>query len=199
MIYSSYKINRLAQPTHGLYILKTMVIALLRQSKPLLSIEHCLNNGASTIDCLKPFTIVTLVLLKILVQSPFTQKKTITDWYFHSARVGIALNNYNGFSFIEIMMASILALTILLTIVPIATQLQKERAVLNERLNHIELLHDQLQQYILNPPITLPSEVSINDAHLTFQMDDKLLKGCIKWENAKLKQEKECLYGIIEK
>ena len=97
------------------------------------------------------------------------------------------------------MMASILALTILLTVVPIATQIQKERAVLNERLNHIELLHNQLQQYILNESATLPNEISLDDAHLTFQMDDKLLKGCIKWENSKSKQEVECLYGIIEK
>ncbi|HLR01330.1 MAG TPA: hypothetical protein VK111_01135 [Virgibacillus sp.] len=108
------------------------------------------------------------------------------------------MKNYNGFSFIEIMMASILSLTIILTIIPVANQLQKERAVLNERLEHINILKDNLQQYTHGKSINLPNEISKNNINMTFQMENKLLKGCIKWTNAKFKQENECLYGIIE-
>lgn len=105
----------------------------------------------------------------------------------------------NGYSMIEVIIASSLFLSTLAIFVPILSQLQIEKNILNERRIAAFQLYEELQQYIWKEESLLPAAYStdIAGSALKFQFTeiDQLIKGCVEWQNAKQNNESLCLYA----
>lgn len=108
------------------------------------------------------------------------------------------LSNSRGFTFIEILIAANLIFMVVTTIVPIASLLEKERTILNNRRVFIMRLHDELQPYLWeNASLPATYQRLINQTNVTFNFihEEKLMKGCATWENARETTETICLHG----
>lgn len=105
----------------------------------------------------------------------------------------------NGYSIIEVIVASSLFLSTVAIFVPILSQLQMEKNILNERRIAAFQLQEELQQYIWKEESLLPAAYStdISGRALRFQFTeiDQLIKGCVEWQNAKQNNETFCLYA----
>jgi len=100
---------------------------------------------------------------------------------------------------IEVIVASSLFLSTIAIFVPILSQLQIEKNILNERRTAAIELHEELQQYIWEKEPTLPAAyiTNLSGSSLRFQFTkrDELIKGCVEWQNAKQNKEILCLYA----
>lgn len=106
--------------------------------------------------------------------------------------------NSKGFILIEVLVTTVILLTILLLLSPLFTQLLQERKALKDRRMISAHLHDELQKKLWQS-VQIP-ETYEKDYHgrtLTFQFSDEqeMIKGCVSWKNAKQKEESFCLYG----
>ncbi len=86
------------------------------------------------------------------------------------------------------------------TILPIHSLVQMEQKVLQDKRKILFILHDNLQDYIVDDLDQLKENKVVNNRSVLFifAQEDKLMKGCAIWENAKQKEETVCLYGIKE-
>src|SRR5690625_4694086 len=67
---------------------------------------------------------------------------------FRLAKGGTMLLNNKGFSLVEVIVASSMIMMIIMTILPIGSLLERERAVLSERRTINLKLHDELQPFL---------------------------------------------------
>lgn len=118
---------------------------------------------------------------------------------FHLVKGGIMLSNNRGFTLLEVLVASIIVFTLIVTIVPISSLLEQERAVLSERRTFSARLHDDLQPFLWNErqvPISYTDIINLIEVTFHFTHEGEYIKGCVNWENARNKKETICLYGL---
>ncbi|MFA1821547.1 type II secretion system protein [Virgibacillus oceani] len=105
-----------------------------------------------------------------------------------------------GFTLIEVLIATTILMTVVTTAVPIISMVQSERQVLSERRTISLKVHDELQQFLWLEDITLPTAYSetIHEkaVQFTFKKENEYVKGCAEWQNAKRRSESFCLYGV---
>jgi len=110
----------------------------------------------------------------------------------------IILKKYNGFSFVEVFLASSIIFFLATTLIPIYTQLQVEREVLKDRRTITKYLHDDLQNNIQQKQ-TYPKEYvqTINDVAVNVYLfeEGNNIVVCGEWNNEKAIDERKCLYG----
>jgi len=108
----------------------------------------------------------------------------------------------NGFTIIEVIVASTILMTVITTMVPIISILEKEQNILSERRVITHQLHDELQPYLWGDNLSSNTEFTkvINKQTVTFHFlkENDYLKGCVRWENGRKRNETVCLYGLPE-
>ncbi|MBM7569677.1 hypothetical protein [Aquibacillus albus] len=109
-------------------------------------------------------------------------------------------NNSSGFHITEVLICLAIFSTIMFSLIPILSQIKVEEVLLSHRRNAQSILHDELLYHIwassqLEFPISYQKNTSIGLLHLTFEFEEELMKGCVKWKNAKTGYETSCLYG----
>jgi len=113
------------------------------------------------------------------------------------------MKNNNGFSFIEVLVASAIILMLAVLVFPISSQLKKDSTILNEKRRFALKLHDELQPFIQGRASSLPSTYSKTteqkETFFEFTEEHIYVKGCVSWNNAKKQKEQFCLYGLPEK
>ncbi|RLL48086.1 hypothetical protein D8M04_02085 [Oceanobacillus piezotolerans] len=118
---------------------------------------------------------------------------------FHLAKGGFTSCKDEGFTLVEVIIASTLLLTVIIFFIPLISQLDKELSILDNRRHIVHALHDELQIYLWTKE-SLPhsSKEQINNqlVELSIEKDLIYIKGCAQWENAREKMEEICLYGI---
>lgn len=111
------------------------------------------------------------------------------------------MKNNNGFTLIEVLVATSIILMLVATIVPVSTLVQVEKKILFDRRIILLALHDDLQETIWGDRKIENKQQNINHhiVEIYYSVDNKLIKGCASWENEKKKEETVCLYGYREK
>ncbi|RDW19192.1 hypothetical protein CWR48_09080 [Oceanobacillus arenosus] len=106
----------------------------------------------------------------------------------------------NGFTLIEVIVASAILMSVITTIVPIISTLNKEQQRLSDRRIIVHTLHDEMQPFLWSATSETSSKFTknVNDQQVAFQFanEDHYLKGCAIWQNVKYAEETICLYGI---
>ena len=110
------------------------------------------------------------------------------------------LRETNGYSLIEVIVASSIFLSAVAVFIPIASNLQLEQHILTERRTVAHQLHEDLQQYIWLDASAVPAEyrkeLNSNTINFEFEEENNFIKGCAAWQNAKQIKESICLYGL---
>ncbi|MDC3413401.1 type II secretion system GspH family protein [Aquibacillus sp. 3ASR75-11] len=108
------------------------------------------------------------------------------------------LNN-KGFSYAEVIVSFAIWVTIMMTFIPIASQLKLEQQMFREQRFIQSTLHDAMQQMLLDRsepfPLTYTETILKKNVSFTFNIEKSLIKGCATWENAKKKEKSFCLNG----
>ncbi|RDW21932.1 type II secretion system protein [Oceanobacillus chungangensis] len=106
----------------------------------------------------------------------------------------------NGFTMIEVIVASVILFSVITTIIPIVSTVEKEQKVLSDRRIMIHTLHDELQSFIVGNPLRKPTEhikeINRRQAVFRFSTESDYIKGCVNWENVRKRKETICLFGI---
>ncbi|MFC4558802.1 prepilin-type N-terminal cleavage/methylation domain-containing protein [Virgibacillus kekensis] len=109
------------------------------------------------------------------------------------------MKSNKGFSLIESLVAVSMLCMMIVTLIPLTSLIMTERDILHEKRLYSNILHDKFQDYIWNTGEPLPSRVEEEIAGkklvFTFTIENKLLKGCVVWTNAKKMSEETCFYG----
>ncbi|GAB3052016.1 prepilin-type N-terminal cleavage/methylation domain-containing protein [Virgibacillus ainsalahensis] len=109
----------------------------------------------------------------------------------------------NGFTLIEVLIASTLLITVVTTVFPIITLLTNEKDNLSDRRILTSKVHDELQDYLWDKEKSTPDQfteiIRMKEVTFTFTKEKEYIKGCARWENVKKTKETICLYGISEK
>lgn len=109
----------------------------------------------------------------------------------------------DGFTLIEVLIATSLLLFVISTFVPIFSLLNNERMVLSDRRTVTSQLHDELQYFLWENPKVAPVHFTKNKQHTKISFDftneNNLIKGCANWENVKKTKESICIYGYPQK
>lgn len=92
---------------------------------------------------------------------------------------------------------------LVITMIPIASLLNKGGKNIEQRHLYTETLHDELQIVLWGSSLELPllyeKEIDASKIKLSFIMEGEFVKGCANWENAKNKTETTCLFGYMPK
>lgn len=109
------------------------------------------------------------------------------------------MRNEFGFSFIEVLITSSLAILMLIIILPLFLFIEEERKILSDRLD--------IANYLFNEFTSLPDDTSnIEDyeekinhqiVHIVFEQDDLHLKICAHWVNSQKREEDLCFYADL--
>ncbi|MHA6250980.1 hypothetical protein [Oceanobacillus sp. CAU 1775] len=106
----------------------------------------------------------------------------------------------NGFTLIEVFIASSLFLSTVLIFIPIINNMQHEKQILHDRKTISLYLQEELQYFIWESGYNLPESktASINgkSAQFLFIQENEFIKGCVNWQNAKQKAEEFCIYAL---
>lgn len=116
----------------------------------------------------------------------------------------IALNIKNGFSFVEVLISTSLALMLLTLILPIYNSVEQERKILSIREDTAIELSQLTLSYITGlkkiHPDDLPLELetaSLTNTKITIkEHTEDLFSLCGNWKNLKKREEKLCFYGV---
>ena len=122
-----------------------------------------------------------------------------TTLFSHLEKEGVILLKSNGFTLIEVMIASSILMLVVTTFVPIFSLLNKERSILHDRRGVTSHLHDELQHVLWEGSKNIPSQFTadIQNKEITFYFskESEFIKGCASWKNVKKTDETICLYG----
>ncbi|GGN63895.1 type II secretion system protein [Oceanobacillus indicireducens] len=106
----------------------------------------------------------------------------------------------NGYSMIEVLIASSIFFQALILFIPIYADIQLAYDTLRDKRWAANQLQTELQQYIWGKPPPLPAvlETTRNDTlfHFEFNKEDIYMKGCVSWQNAKESEETICLFAL---
>lgn len=121
--------------------------------------------------------------------------------FFNLGKVGFILQNSNGFTLTEVIIATGIILTVASTFLPIITIIDREQNLLSERRILAYQLHDELQQFIWGTEKALPIHYTKSNHHamtadFIFKQENEFIKGCVEWINAKKEEEEICLYSL---
>ncbi|WP_072887688.1 type II secretion system protein [Ornithinibacillus halophilus] len=108
------------------------------------------------------------------------------------------MKKYNGFSLIEVLIASSIVFMVAITLVPLISTLNAEREALSIKRLVANELHDQLQLQLWNLETVTQFKREFNnfEVHFSFYEEKGSIKGCAKWINVKQKEENLCIYGL---
>lgn len=115
--------------------------------------------------------------------------------------VELKRNNANGFTLIEVLIASGIIMMLVSTFLPISSLLQREKSILSDRRKITSNLHDELVTFLYSKEgVTSTFTKTIQNKSVVYQFtfDDKRVKGCVNWINVKKNPEFFCLYGYQE-
>lgn len=106
----------------------------------------------------------------------------------------------NGFTMIEVLVASTIFLQIITIFLPIYSKIETNKVVLTERRNAAFTLSEEMQTITQKEPplINISYDKIRNETvfHFIFNEENNLIKGCVTWTNAKRSEERFCLYGL---
>lgn len=123
--------------------------------------------------------------------------------FFHLVKAGAILLKSNGFTLIEVLIATSLLMFVITTFVPMFSLLNNERVILHDRSTIASQLHDELQYFLWKDPLVIPAHFIKTKQHKKVSFDftkkNDLIKGCANWKNVKRSQEQICLYGYPQK
>ena len=109
----------------------------------------------------------------------------------------------NGYTVIEVLIASTLFFQSLLLLIPMQSNLQTYKEVLKERRFAATKLSEELQMMLRNrgPFRATEFELETNGTifHYRFFAEKEYIKGCVEWTNAEMAEEEFCLSGLLEK
>jgi len=100
---------------------------------------------------------------------------------------------------VEVLIASSIFLSIIITLIPIAAIVKQEQNMLKIKREAVLMLHDELQDFLWKDtslPATIERDVKNTQVIFHFEKEGKYVKGCTDIEARKGKQETICLYGI---
>ncbi|WP_138415809.1 hypothetical protein [Aquibacillus sediminis] len=105
-----------------------------------------------------------------------------------------------GFLMVEVLASFMIVTTITLTLIPIVYQLRLEEQILAEQREIVYRLHDELQPLLFESvnksfPINFVKNIDGNPVSFSFSLENKLIKGCADWTDAKQNSKTFCLYG----
>lgn len=107
--------------------------------------------------------------------------------------------NHKGFTLIETLVSLSIVMVILTTFLPINTLLLQHQKDLSNKRIISSLLHDELQKVIYTkrkiPSKPKRKELEGIEVTIEFMAENKLIKGCARWDNIKNEREKVCLFG----
>lgn len=110
------------------------------------------------------------------------------------------LKKKNGFSMIEVLVASSLFFHFLVIFIPIQMDIEFAKQQLNDRRFAAQELHAQLQALIYSSETSLPPSFELtqneNSFLYTFTPEGHYIKGCVEWVHDKQPKESICLFGI---
>ncbi|WP_277677894.1 MULTISPECIES: hypothetical protein [Gracilibacillus] len=105
-------------------------------------------------------------------------------------------HNQSGYLNIEALVAAIVFLCLILTLMPLYTQLRLENEVLADKRIVIHQLYEELLLHSSTDPMVVTKEEWIrNPVTLKFKQTSSYLKGCATWKNVKKNNERLCLYA----
>ncbi|AXI09455.1 hypothetical protein CUC15_11205 [Oceanobacillus zhaokaii] len=108
----------------------------------------------------------------------------------------------NGFTLFEVIIASAILFSVITTVVPIVSTLEKEQQILSDRRMMTHTLHDEMQPFIWGSPLRLPiehiKEVNQKQAVFRFTTENEYIEGCVSWKNVRERRENICLFGIYK-
>lgn len=101
---------------------------------------------------------------------------------------------------IEVIVAASIFFSAIVIFIPITSQMQLEKNVLSERRDIAFHLQAELQQYIWTDNHSLPTTFTSHQDGKQFEFqfieENKFIKGCVQWENAKEIEESFCLHAL---
>lgn len=107
------------------------------------------------------------------------------------------LRNDNGFTLIEVLVATSLLFLTLSFILPSFVILHSERQSLYREIEIVQQLEQKLHDASLESeriPFQISEEISGRFITYIFTIDDQLIKGCAHWETEKTDETSMCLY-----
>jgi len=105
--------------------------------------------------------------------------------------------NNKGYMLLNTLFSFSLFLTLTLSLLPMINTTYKEQMILEERRYWLYTLHDELKRNNQSSSLPITTQLNRNEqtAIVTLSRTSSLVKGCIKWQNERGKQERECLYA----
>lgn len=109
------------------------------------------------------------------------------------------MQNNKGFTITEVLLASLLLLTIAITILPISIQVYKERQMLNEEQLIMHVLYEEVKRNLLTNSYyeNKITQHSIRNTNFTihYQKENIFIKSCAKWMNLRNDVKEVCFYA----
>ncbi|WP_179151895.1 prepilin-type N-terminal cleavage/methylation domain-containing protein [Oceanobacillus senegalensis] len=112
------------------------------------------------------------------------------------------LKSGNGFTLIEVIVATSIFFTLVSTFIPMITLLSKEQGILKDRRNISYHLHDELQPFLWeNKPVPnhYTDEITGRTVTFSFTRERGFIKGCAAYENGRHTDETICFYGLPQR
>lgn len=128
----------------------------------------------------------------------------VSKSFSHLGKEAIALNTENGFSFIEVLISTGLALILLTLLLPIYNLVEQERKILLVREDTAIELSQLTLSYIAGVkqvraedlPLELEVDALTNTKVTMKQHTDSLFSLCGNWTNLRNREETLCFYGV---
>ncbi|HLS36182.1 MAG TPA: hypothetical protein VK061_08090 [Bacillota bacterium] len=106
----------------------------------------------------------------------------------------------NGYIFFDTLISLVLVINFVFMMIPLINLINFERDFLQEKMNISSLLHDELQNIIMqenfNEDITIKKMRNEKEIFLKFSLFEKdYIKACATWISHQDRNEEVCLYG----
>jgi len=111
------------------------------------------------------------------------------------------MQNEQGFSIVEVLLGTILFLSMILTILPISIQLYEERqSIKEEKLIHYFLFEEMKKSHrshsVTNEQIS-QHQINNRKFQIIYTKEDSYIKACAQWKDIRSLQKEVCFYDIL--